>query len=112
MRNDWDVSIRRACRAFLCDTSNYHHKSPRPGQAHLEQRIREICQIRVRYGYRVHVLMRREGCRHGQDKIRRIYRELGLNCAPNAQAPCESKAARRSAAGDAIERALGDGLRA
>ena len=113
MRNDWDVSIRRACRAFLCDTSNYHHKSPRPGQAHLEQRIREICQIRVRYGYRVHVLMRREGCRHGQNKTRRIYRELGLQLRNKTpKAPCEGKAARRSAAGDAIERALGDGLRA
>jgi len=27
---------------------------------------------------RVHVLLRREGCRHGQNKTRRIYRELGL----------------------------------
>jgi len=36
-------------------------------------------QTRVRYGYRrIHVLLRREGCRHGQNKTRRIYRELGL----------------------------------
>ena len=79
VRGDWDVSIRRACRVFLVDTSTYHYKSRRPGQAHLEQRIKEICQTRVRYGYRrVHVLLRREGCRHGQNKTRRIYRELGL----------------------------------
>ena len=40
-----------------------------PGQAVLEQRIKEICQTRVRYGYRrIHVLLRREGCRHGQNK--------------------------------------------
>ena len=59
IRGDWDVSIRRACRVFLCDTSTYHYKSRRPGQAHLEQRIREICQTRVRYGYRrVHVPLR------------------------------------------------------
>jgi putative transposase len=57
----------------------YHYKSRRPGQAVLEQRIKEICQTRVRYGYRrIHVLLRREGCRHGQNKTRRIYRELGL----------------------------------
>jgi putative transposase len=50
-----------------------------PPQAHLEQRIRAIWQTRVRYGYRrIHVLLRREGCRHGQNKTRRIYRELGL----------------------------------
>jgi putative transposase len=61
MRGDWDVSIRRACRVFLLDTSTYHYRSRRPGQAALEQRIKGICQARVRYGYRrVHVLLRRE----------------------------------------------------
>ena len=66
MRGDWDVSIRRACRVFLVDTSTYHYRSRRPGQAALEQRIKEICQTRVRYGYRrIHVLLRREGLRGG-----------------------------------------------
>ena len=61
------------------DTSTYHYKSRRPGQALLEQRIREICQTRVRYGYRrVHVLLRREGWPFGQNQTRRIYRKLGL----------------------------------
>ena len=79
MRGDWDVSIRRACRVFLVDTSTYHYKSRRPGQAALEQRIKEICETRIRYGYRrVHVLLRREGWSLGQNKTRRIYRELGL----------------------------------
>jgi hypothetical protein len=46
----------------LLDTSTYHYKSRRPGQAGLELRIREICQTRVRYGYRrVHIQLRREG---------------------------------------------------
>jgi putative transposase len=64
---------------FEVDTSTYHYKSRRPEQASLEARIREICQTRVRYGYRrVHVLLRREGWRLGQNKTRRIYRELGL----------------------------------
>jgi putative transposase len=75
-----DVSIRRACRVFLVDTFTYHYKSRRPGQAALEQRIKDICQTRVRYGYRrVHVLLRREGWSLGQNMTRRIYRELGLN---------------------------------
>ena len=76
---EWDVSIRRACRVLEVDTSTYHYKSRRPGQAGLEQRIKEICQTRVRYGYRrVHVLLRREGWCINQKKTRRIYRELGL----------------------------------
>ena len=79
MRGAWGVSIRRACQVFLLDTSTYHYKSRRPGQAPLEQRIRDICQTRVRYGYRrVHVLLRRQDWCHGQNKTRRIYRELGL----------------------------------
>ena len=101
MRGDWDVSIRRACRVFLVDTSTYHYKSRRPGQAALEQRIREICQTRVRYGYRrVHVLLRREGWRHGQNKTRRIYRELGLqlrNKTPKRRVKAKLREDRRTA---------------
>ena len=79
MRGEWSVSIRRACGVFLLDRSTYHYRSRRAGQAPLEARIREICQTRVRYGYRrVHVLLRREGWRLGQNKTRRVYRELGL----------------------------------
>jgi putative transposase len=73
------VSIRRACAALEFDRSTYHYRSRRSGQATLEQRIREICHVRVRYGYRrIHVMLRREGWHHGQNKTRRIYRELGL----------------------------------
>ena len=36
MCGDWDVSIRRACRVLEVDTSTYHYKSRRPGQAGLE----------------------------------------------------------------------------
>lgn len=79
MRRVWEVSIRRACQVLRFDTSSYHYKSRRPEQAALEQRIREICQTRVRYGYRrVHVMLRREGWIINQKKTRRIYNEMGL----------------------------------
>jgi putative transposase len=79
VRGEWGVSIRRTCRVFEVDTFTYNYKSRGPRVAHLEQRIREICQTRVRYGYRrVHVLLRREGFAINQKKTRRIYRELGL----------------------------------
>lgn len=45
------MSIRRACAAFLFDMSTFHYEPRRPGQAHLEQKIREICEPRVRYGH-------------------------------------------------------------
>jgi putative transposase len=79
VRSEWRISIRRACRALEVDRSTYHYKSRRSGQAAIEQRIREICHVRVRYGYRrVHILLRREGWVINQKKTRRIYRELDL----------------------------------
>ena len=43
------------------------------------KRIREICETRVRYGYRrVRVLLDREGWGINVKKVYRIYRELGM----------------------------------
>jgi putative transposase len=79
MRSEWAISIRRACAVILFDPKTYRYKSRRPGQAALEQRIREICQTRVRFGYRrVHVLLRREGWMINRKKAYRIYKELGM----------------------------------
>lgn len=79
MRSEWKVSIRRACRLISLDPKSQRYKSRRPGQAALQSRIKEICQTRVRYGYRrVHVMLRREGWMLNQKKTRRIYREMGL----------------------------------
>ena len=76
---DWGVSIRHACRVMEVDTSTYHYKSRRREQAGLEARIREIAQVRVRYGYRrVHVLLRREGWADNIKRVYRIYCGLGL----------------------------------
>lgn len=45
----------------------------------MEQRIREICQTRVRFGYRrVHVLLRRDGWEVNAKKTYRLYKELGM----------------------------------
>lgn len=60
---DWGISIRRACKVLMFDTSTYHYKSHRTRQGPLERRIKEICETRVRYGYRrVHVHLRRNRC--------------------------------------------------
>jgi putative transposase len=79
MRCDWQVSIRRACSALRFDPKSYRYKSRRPDQAALQQRIKEVCETRVRYGYRrVHVMLQREGWAINHKKTRRIYNELGL----------------------------------
>jgi putative transposase len=52
----------------------------RPDQAPLRQRIREIAETRVRYGYRrIHVLLRREGWPVNVKRVHRLYRMDGLN---------------------------------
>ena len=79
MRADWSVSIRRACAAIRFDPKTYRYTSRRPGQAILEKRIREICETRVRFGYRrVHVLLRREGWDVNAKRIYRLYKEMGM----------------------------------
>jgi putative transposase len=79
MMSEWKVSQRRACRLLNLDPKSYRYTSRRPAQAALEAKIKEICQTRIRYGYRrVHVLLRREGWMINWKKTRRIYRELGL----------------------------------
>lgn len=61
------------------ETSTYHYKGKRHAQAGLIKRIKEIAEIRVRYGYRrVHVLLRREGWGVNAKRIYRLYKELGL----------------------------------
>src|SRR4051812_20624674 len=91
----WDVSVRRACRLLEIDTSTYHYKSRRPGQAGLEQRIKEICQTRVRYGYRrVHVLLRREGwCINQKKTTAHLSRVRPAITQQDAKAPGQSEAA-------------------
>ena len=101
VRGEWGVSVRRACRVLMMDTSSYHYRSRRPGQAPLAERIKEICATRVRYGYRrVHVLLRREGWVVSHKRIHRIYNELGLqlrNKAPKRRVKAKLREDRREA---------------
>ncbi|HQA12527.1 IS3 family transposase [Zoogloea sp.] len=79
MCSDWAVSIRQACGAIGFDRSTFHYQSRRTDQAAVAKRIREICETRVRYGYRrVHVLLAREGWGINVKKVYRIYKELGM----------------------------------
>ena len=79
MRSDWKVSIRRVCSTLRIDRALYVYKSKRGDQAALKSRIREICETRVRYGYRrVHVLLLREGWDVNVKRVYRLYRELSL----------------------------------
>ena len=79
VRDEWRVSIRRACSILCVDRALYVYKSQRGMQAELKHRIKEICETRVLYGYRrVHVLLRRDGWAVNPKRVYRLYKELGL----------------------------------
>lgn len=79
LRGEWKVSIRRACSTLRIDRALYVYKSRRGTQAELKHRIKEICETRIRYGYRrVHVLLRRDGWAVNPKRVYRLYKELGL----------------------------------
>jgi len=58
----------------------------------VRQRIKEIAETRVRYGFtRIHVLLRREGWQDNHKRTYRIYKEEGLNL--RSKRPRRNKAA-------------------
>lgn len=72
--------LRNLCKAggSICCTPGAHAYGE-VDQAALKQHINEICQTRVRYGYRrVHVLLVREGWPINIKRTYKLYNELGL----------------------------------
>ena len=80
LRRIWWVTIRRrACAVLMAGRSTCYYPARRPVQRTLRERIRDIAETRVRYGYcRIHVLLGREGWRVKRKRVCRLYREEGL----------------------------------
>ena len=79
LHDSYRVSERRACRVARMHRATFRYRSYRDPRAELRMRIREIAQVRVRYGYRkIRVLLNREGWKVGKYLVERIYREEGL----------------------------------
>jgi putative transposase len=73
------VSQRRGCRTAQIAESTLRYQSVREPRTELRLRIREIAQVRIRYGYRkILVLLKREGWRVGKKLVYRLYCEEGL----------------------------------
>jgi len=75
----YQLRERRACRALAAARSSVRYKGCRPPQTALRQRLREIAEVRIHYGYRrMHVLLHREGWSVNHKRVYRLYREEGL----------------------------------
>jgi len=80
LQDCYRISERRGCAVLRFTRRSHRYRSTRADQAPLHQRIKEIAAARVRYGYRrVHVLLPREGWQVNHKRVRRLYREEGLN---------------------------------
>jgi putative transposase len=97
----WGVSERHACRTLKAPRSTQQYKSRGDGQADLKQRIKEIAETRVRYGYRrIHVLLKREGRAINAKRVYRLYHEMGLqlrNKTPKRRVKAKLRDDRREA---------------
>lgn len=79
VRGHYDISLRRACQLVQVSRSTPCYQRRKDPRAKLRQRMRELANIRVRWGYRrLHVLLRREGWQLGRSQCYRIYDEEQL----------------------------------
>ena len=75
----YGVSVRRACGVVRATRSSAYYTSGRDPLLALRQRMREVAQTRVRFGYRrLRVLLQREGWEVGKERFYRVYTEEGL----------------------------------
>lgn len=75
----YSIGLRRACRCARMSRASYRYSSCKDPQLALRQRVRELAQTRVRFGYRrIFMMLRREGWDVGKDRLYRVYREEGL----------------------------------
>lgn len=79
LRGTYPIRERRACRIIRCARATYYDRSHRDPRTALRQRIHELAQSLVRYGYRkIRVPLNREGMAVGKHLVYRLYREGGL----------------------------------
>lgn len=73
------MSSRKACPLAQFSRSRYCRKSRAKDQRALQRGIREIADVRPRFGFqRIHVTLRREGWHVNRKRVRRLYRREGL----------------------------------
>jgi putative transposase len=91
--DEYRISIKRAAALCRLARSLVYYKAHGRDDRAVRARIKEIAATRVRYGMaRIHVLLRREGWCDNHKRVRRIYREEGLNL--RLRRPRRNKAAR------------------
>jgi putative transposase len=90
--DEYKVSERKACMAVELRQNTFRYVLRSRDDRAVRSRIKEIAAVRIRYGEeRIYKLLRREGWPDNHKRVRRIYREEGLNL--RLKRPKKSKAA-------------------
>lgn len=67
------ISERRACRVIDADRKSVRYRSIRDDDDVLRGKLRELANLRRRFGYpRMHILLRREGVMINRKKTQRL----------------------------------------
>lgn len=70
----YGLPLQRACRLMKQARSVQYYRSVKDPKVALRRRMRELAQVRVRYGHRrLHVLLKREGWQLGRNQTCRLY---------------------------------------
>lgn len=79
IQDRFQVSAVRSCALAKITRASWYYRSRAKDQSALTMRIREIANARPRFGYeRITVMLRREGWPVGRKRVRRLYRQEGL----------------------------------
>ncbi|TYZ05430.1 IS3 family transposase, partial [Hymenobacter lutimineralis] len=74
------LSTRRACQLVSLQRSSWYYQPHGRDDSALRQRLRELAQVRVRYGcQRLFTLLRREGWSDNHKRVHRLYCLEGLH---------------------------------
>ena len=81
LQRRYSASERSGCEVTGTHRSTYRYESVRPSQAALRQKIRDLAQSRMRYGYkRIHILLKREGVHVNPKRVHCLYSEEACRC--------------------------------
>ena len=81
------IGVTRACRLLMLRRATYSYKrKEKKDEEVLTLRIRDLCGVRVRYGYRrITALLQREGWKVNAKRVYRIYKAQGLEVRTKAR---------------------------
>src|SRR5690349_1147106 len=80
MQVEVELSQRRACGLISLHRGTCRYRSRRPEDRQLRVRLRELAEVRRRFGYRrLLVLLQREGWQVNHKRVYRVYVEEKLS---------------------------------